>query len=158
VDAKTRHVQQTLEQALVEIDGLREARRRHEQLMESVVQQRDAYRQLLHEAPPPPQTQPPAFRPELVTSTPGAATPARNPQAPLPPPTTPSVASHELEKLLESTKSLLQSTQEQLAAGNRDHQRVEKELRDKVPIPRIYIDSLLFLSFYFNLFSIRVSY
>ncbi|XP_032788122.2 nucleoprotein TPR isoform X2 [Daphnia magna] len=69
IDTKTAKIQQALENALSEVDHLRDTRRRHEELMESVIQQRDMYRILLQEAGLGDSRSPAKFR-NVVTSTP----------------------------------------------------------------------------------------
>ncbi|KAI9556759.1 Nucleoprotein TPR [Daphnia sinensis] len=69
IDTKTAKIQQALENALSEVEHLRDTRRRHEELMESVIQQRDMYRILLQEAGLGDSRSPTKFR-NVVASTP----------------------------------------------------------------------------------------
>ena len=47
IEAQTTKMQQALENALIEVEHLRDTRRRHEEMMESVIEQRDTYRRLV---------------------------------------------------------------------------------------------------------------
>ncbi|XP_057373674.1 nucleoprotein TPR-like [Daphnia carinata] len=69
IDIKTAKIQQALENALSEVEHLRDTRRRHEELMESVIQQRDMYSTLLQEAGLGDSRSPSKFR-NVVASTP----------------------------------------------------------------------------------------
>ena len=95
--------------------------RRHEELVESVVQQRDMYRKIVQEAGLNTNQSPTKFRSDFVTSTPAAPSKSEGLRS-----------SFELEKLLSETSTLLQQSEQKYAAAVKEKQESEKELRDKI--------------------------
>jgi hypothetical protein len=95
--------------------------RRHEELVESVVQQRDMYRKIVQEAGLNTSQSPTKFRSDFVTSTPAAPSKSEGLRS-----------SFELEKLLSETSTLLQQSEQKYAAVLKERQESEKELRDKI--------------------------